>query len=54
MTDLLDKLPMTGTFEGEKFFVQNEQGLQAIPHPAREPEAQSLAALQADAADVLP
>lgn len=29
VTGLLDKLPMTGTFEGEKFFVQKEQGLRA-------------------------
>ena len=29
VTDLLDKLPMTGTFEGEKFFVNTPEGLRA-------------------------
>jgi TerC family integral membrane protein len=29
VTDLLDKLPITGTFEGEKFFVETKEGLQA-------------------------
>ena len=29
VTDLLDKLPMTGTFEGEKFFLNTPDGLRA-------------------------
>jgi len=29
VTDLLDKLPMTGTFDGEKFFVQTPEGTRA-------------------------
>ena len=29
VTNLLDKLPITGTFEGEKFFVETPEGTQA-------------------------